>query len=299
MRSQLQPSILLVGDDLLLKGGVKDYLNRRGIAATLVKQPSEAETKLNESAFDVIITRLNLPDASGLNFIQRVRSSNPSQVLMVVGQGLTPKELEDILNMGASDLLEEPFDSEDLEDRIRRIWSPETSKRKWSVANYLVEGTCKFEFFSREVTPSRLATEVVESSLVAPHIERSVQLRVILALQEAITNSLDHGNLELDSAWKDETLPTGEDRYSLEKARRLADPSYGGRALSFEVSLSGKSVIFTITDSGKGFLEKAKVYQGSDSLLPYGRGLAIMRAVMDEVSFHDAGRKVRMVKVFG
>ncbi len=98
--------------------------------------------------------------------------------------------------------------------------------------------------------------------------ERS-RFAVKLALEEAVINAIKHGN-ELDDTKKvGISFYVGEDR-----------------------------VVITVTDEGEGFQpeEVPDPTSGDNLLATSGRGLALMRASMDEIRYNDSGNEVTLVK---
>ena len=92
---------------------------------------------------------------------------------------------------------------------------------------------------------------------------------VALAIREAISNALVHGN--------------------------RCDP---GKTISISVTLDGDGTVFaSIKDSGPGFNPKAlpNPLAVENLLSEHGRGIFLMRQFMDEVEFNfDHGTEVRM-----
>jgi serine/threonine-protein kinase RsbW len=91
-----------------------------------------------------------------------------------------------------------------------------------------------------------------------------------IALREALANAVIHGNHE-------------------EIGKRVY--------VTCRCSLDGE-VLIVVRDEGEGFDSRA-VPDPTDPqslLLSHGRGLHLMRALMDEVSFEDNGTSVRMRK---
>jgi anti-sigma regulatory factor (Ser/Thr protein kinase) len=116
-----------------------------------------------------------------------------------------------------------------------------------------------------------------------------------VALHEALTNSVIHGNLELSSALKEE----GDDAFAQALAVRAADPLLSNRPVDIQVDYDGERICWTFTDRGRGFnVEAALARAASDDpevLLASGRGLTLMQAFLDEVRFELGGRRVRLV----
>ncbi|MFW5682655.1 MAG: ATP-binding protein [Phycisphaeraceae bacterium] len=118
--------------------------------------------------------------------------------------------------------------------------------------------------------------------------------RLVIAMTEAITNAIVHGNYELDSAIKN------QDPHAFRELleARGADHRYSGRTVEIQATYNGPSCVWTISDQGSGFDVEAalKKLQSDDpeAILSSGRGIAIMKAFLDEVRWLDHGRTIRL-----
>jgi hypothetical protein len=79
-------------------------------------------------------------------------------------------------------------------------------------------------------------------------------------------------------------------------AARAADPRYGSRVVDVEVDYDGERCLWAVTDEGPGF-DVERVLQArqedADALLrPWGRGILLMKAFLDDVRFEAGGRRV-------
>jgi anti-sigma regulatory factor (Ser/Thr protein kinase) len=115
-----------------------------------------------------------------------------------------------------------------------------------------------------------------------------------LALEEAFVNSIEHGNLELDSALRPED-PLTEDLYEAARAKRLADPAYGGRLVKVELSMGPESARIVLEDQGPGF-DTSKVEEGPTGLDVSGKGFWLIKRPFDEAVYNDSGRRLTLVK---
>ena len=73
--------------------------------------------------------------------------------------------------------------------------------------------------------------------------------KLMIALHEAITNAVLHGNLGLSSALKEQ----GDAAFAEAMAQRAADPLLAGRKVDIVVETSPQRSLWTITDQGRGF----------------------------------------------
>jgi anti-sigma regulatory factor (Ser/Thr protein kinase) len=117
--------------------------------------------------------------------------------------------------------------------------------------------------------------------------------RVVLALHEALTNSIVHGNLELSSDLKER-----EDSFARAVADRCADSAFASRTVDVRSFYDGRSIRWTLTDQGPGFdaegVQRRLAEEGPTERAS-GRGLLMMRAFLDEVHFDQGGRRVLLV----
>ena len=98
--------LLLIEDDLALVEGVRLALQGQDRSVTLCRSLAQGQAALGETAFDLLILDVNLPDGSGLNLLGQLRGQVP--VIL-----LTANDLEtDIvtgLELGAEDYITKPF----------------------------------------------------------------------------------------------------------------------------------------------------------------------------------------------
>jgi anti-sigma regulatory factor (Ser/Thr protein kinase) len=124
--------------------------------------------------------------------------------------------------------------------------------------------------------------------------DETERLRVGVALEEALRNACYHGNLELGPA------ATKADRQAHDQLaqQRLTETPYCNRRIHVTIKVSRTEAIFVIRDEGPGF-DVARL--PTDDELPgdeqgAGRGVVLMRSIMDEVRYNPAGNEVTLVK---
>ena len=116
--------------------------------------------------------------------------------------------------------------------------------------------------------------------------------KLMLALHEAITNAVVHGNLGISSALKEEA----NSAFAEALARRASDPVFADREVDIVVEYAGDVCQWIITDQGDGFdVERVIARCTSDDpeiLLASGRGILMMKSFLDDVRFEMGGRRV-------
>ncbi len=110
-------------------------------------------------------------------------------------------------------------------------------------------------------------------------------------LSELYSNALEHGLLGLDSAWKRDS--EGFTHYYVQRNQRLSALREGWIRVLLDHTPTDEGGILRIemADSGSGFSHQPQEVSEGYA----GRGLALVAALTDEVSFNTQGNRVRVV----
>jgi len=125
------------------------------------------------------------------------------------------------------------------------------------------------------------------------------RFRIGAALKEALLNAIYRGNLEISFKQMQDTrvsLVEGKGEDVLTK-RKSAAP-YKDRKVRVHINIGANEARFMISDEGPGFDPSSVPAAGQPGSLDpeTGRGLVLMRAFFDEVTFDQGGREVTLVK---
>jgi anti-sigma regulatory factor (Ser/Thr protein kinase) len=116
--------------------------------------------------------------------------------------------------------------------------------------------------------------------------------KLMIALHEALSNAVVHGNLELASDLKER----GDNVFAEALAQRIGDPHYTERVVEVLVDCNLEQCRWIITDQGAGFNVEAtlqkKQSDDPEELLASGRGILIMRSFLDEIAYEMGGRRL-------
>ena len=130
--------ILIVDDHARARESMADILQCAGHGVVCCSSAVEALRRLNEAAFDVVITDLRMPGMNGLEFIRELEQrQHESQVVMVTAHASVATAVE-AMRHGAFDYLEKPFTADQLEDLVGRALR-QGAERRSSVP---LAGTC-------------------------------------------------------------------------------------------------------------------------------------------------------------
>ena len=112
-----------------------------------------------------------------------------------------------------------------------------------------------------------------------------------LTLDEALSNAIYHGNLEVSSHIKTEDF---DKFYELARLRQTMLP-YSDRKVTITFHYNRESLTVRLRDEGEGFDWKEFMADSSISDdLPHGRGLVLMQALSSRLEFNEAGNEVTL-----
>ncbi|MGE4281600.1 MAG: SpoIIE family protein phosphatase [Magnetospirillum sp.] len=116
-----------------------------------------------------------------------------------------------------------------------------------------------------------LAMMFTESLFTQGLIAEAAKGGILLALQEAVANSVVHGNLELHSPRRAfENMRA----YWAEIRNRLADPVKADRLVTLDARVRDGLIVITVTDQGRGYNPDS--VQARDPSRPHGKGLKLI-----------------------
>lgn len=121
MSSDSTHHILLVDDDLRLRGLLETYLTREGFKVAAAGNSEQMERALRELPIDLMVLDLTLPGRGGLDICRDLRAAqNSLPVIMLTAKG---DDIDRILGLeiGADDYLGKPCNPRELVARIRAV----------------------------------------------------------------------------------------------------------------------------------------------------------------------------------
>lgn len=294
------PCILLADGNEQSRQMFGTFFSGRGWSYDVVPDSSAMAGALEKGSYDIIIADVELsgPDSSGV--LRDILEKHPSQAIIAVSPNTTYEDALKMFRSGATDLLARPVDFGWLERVVQQIvFSRRNDERERATYRFVTMEQAEMRFSCADLAQlSSISLPLVGRLAQSGMLSHTDALKIRLAVQEAVLNGLEHGNLELDSQWKEEIELDGSDRFSSVRRQRLADPRYSERFVYVTLEFGIGRLEITVRDEGKGFLN-AHVVQANgkvDSLACSGRGLALMSSAVDEVRFDKNGSVVTMIK---
>ncbi len=289
------PTILVVDDstvDRLLPGGLLE--KQLECTVQYAASGKEALEQMTLHLPDLVLTDLQMPEMTGLELVAAIKKDYPVVPVILMTALGSEEVAAQALREGAASYVPKHRLAVDLLPTVQRIllgsWEDRTHPH---VMHYLE--TCEEAFvLANDLALIKALVHHLQQLLrCLPLADEAERLRVGVALEEALTNAYYHGNLEIGA-----TLgKAGRQAYDQLARQRLWEAPYRDRRIHVSVKISRTEAVFVIRDQGRGF-EVARVFAAAlcDTQQGAGRGLILMRALMDEVRFNDAGNEVTLIK---
>jgi DNA-binding NtrC family response regulator len=107
-------TVLVVDDESVLAGAMRDYLCRHGFAVSVRSSGEEALKTIERQPPDIVVLDYRLPRMDGLAVLRQIKESRPEvEVIMLTAHGSVESAVE-AMKLGAFDYLNKPVDLEEL-----------------------------------------------------------------------------------------------------------------------------------------------------------------------------------------
>ena len=286
-------NILIVDDCVVDQKLVSGILQRQ---ADLILQfacdGEQALIAVEKSPPDLVITDMQMPNVDGLCLVKQLSQRWPMlPVVLITGQGSEDIAVE-ALRAGAASYSPKRHLERDLLHTVKQVLRrSHMVKQHRRLVERVVKCSMSYQLENDDALISPLV-EHLQNNL--PSWSEGEQLRIGMAVGEALVNAMHHGNLEVCSTLKEED----ENYYHSMIEQRRTEHPYKERSVSIETQFSPQEIRIIIGDQGPGFdtqcLPDPTATENLTKLS--GRGLLLIRSFMDEVLHNHCGNQITMIK---
>ncbi|HKB39252.1 MAG TPA: response regulator [Gemmataceae bacterium] len=289
-------TVLVVDDsamDRLLASSLIENLG--GWSVQSAENGSEALAALGRQRPDLVLTDLLMPGMDGLELVQAIRANHPLvPVILMTGHGSEDIAIK-ALKAGAASYVPKKSLARDLEETLEQVMTASKVDRD---QRRLVQFQTHLEAnFVLENDPTLIPPLVghLEENLARMNLcEPSGLVLLGVALHEALSNAIYHGNLEVSSELREQDE---HGYYKLAEERRRNKP-WGERRVYVTARMSRLEAVFVVKDDGAGFDPSALPNPTDPANLERvsGRGLLLIQTFMDRVEHNETGNQITMSK---
>lgn len=262
-------SILLVDHEPQTIEELRRGLGRLGLVVHSVASGKEALSFFQRQLVDLVLSRMTLPDMGGLELLQHLKDLSPTLPVILASEYQDTAIVVKALKAGADNFLSRPFTIDTLQRVLRRALTEAVPLSLSQSPDCDISQRTRMEVPSRPEYVGCLLSYIIHSAVATGFANNRLDGELRLALVEGITNAMEHGN-----RWDPESR------------------------ITVEVEAEGGRLAVTITDQGPGFDWRGLPDPTDPQRLTQerGRGVYLMRTIMDRVEFNQAGNTVTLVK---
>jgi CheY-like chemotaxis protein len=244
---------------------------------------------------DVIVTDMRMPRVDGLGVVEAVRRDHPKVPVILMTAHGSEELAAEALRKGAAGYVPKRLLSRDLEPTVKRALAIAGLRKH---QQHAIERLARIEVqFILDNDTSRIhpVIDYLRQDLEPLSLcDETAMMRIGVAMDEALTNAMTHGNLGVDSSLREVDLQAYQDM--LQRHREMAP--YRDRHVFVSATFTPERAVYAIRDEGEGF-DPASLPDPTDPVnieKCSGRGLLLIRSFMDEVRFNDRATEIAMIK---
>lgn len=114
------PKVLLIDDDAALTGMLTEFLRGEGFETAAAFNGAEGAAAALDPTLDAVILDVMMPDISGIETLQRIRSTSSVPVIMLTAKGAEDDRVAG-LEVGADDYISKPYYARELLARLKAV----------------------------------------------------------------------------------------------------------------------------------------------------------------------------------
>ena len=287
-------TVLVVDDSATDRALAGDLLRQSGFRVIYAVDGRDALRRIDDHELDVVLTDLRMPELDGLQLVETMRESHPHVPVILMTSDGSEKIAAEALRVGAANYVPKKFLAVELVKSLQEVFATIQALPEASLKSLLRSLESRFELGYEKNSLSTLVDHLQKSLADVGFTHEAELIRIGMALNEALNNAVEHGNLELDSALKE----SGGDAYDRLKAQRIRQAPYCSRRVRVTQRVAGDEVVFIVRDDGTGF-DPSRLPDPTDPenlMKAGGRGMLLIRTFMDEVHFNEDGNEITMIK---
>lgn len=256
---------------------------------------TEAIDNIRRQPVDLVLTDLQMPEINGLELLETLsREFSSIPVVVITGMG-SEKLAVQTMKSGAAQYVCKTDPPSLIRDSIDKVLLAKADLAiHQSVLNQMLGDSYYFELQTDTSIMSGMARFLGGKAGSIGICSEAELPRLVIAMEEALLNACLHGNLELESTLKEED----DSKFEALAAKRSITSPWKERIITVDARFSPNQMIVKIKDEGSGFNPQAlpDPTDPENLLKPHGRGVMMMKLLLDEVKWNQSGNEVTLLK---
>jgi response regulator RpfG family c-di-GMP phosphodiesterase len=290
--------ILVVDDEEHICKMVLRFLSMNNYRGDSAKNGKKALDMLAKNKYDIVLTDIKMPEMDGISLMKVAKDTYPDLIFIIMSAYGTLESAIESMKMGAINFIKKPISIVELISTIKKAEDFIFSKSvHLKVKDYIIDINKSVSLTTKELHQNLdmmvnyLTTELRDFGAPKASVDN-----LTLALYEALTNAIEHGNLKLDkSITRDHTIEIF-DNFLKDKLKKLEDPALAGKLVLISFRFSKNEMEFTITDEGNGFDYKRFISDVESNIYTdkLNKGLFLIKHVVNKLEFNEKGNQIKM-----
>jgi DNA-binding response OmpR family regulator len=139
--------VLIVEDDTQIAKSLSMSLGFSGFEVAIAGDCAGAWERVTNHPYDILLLDVNLPDGSGIDLCQRIRSAGKGMPILFLSARTDEETVVQSMEQGGDDYIRKPFGTEELKARMNKL-----IQRVGPVRNYLAVGPLQLDLENRSAT---------------------------------------------------------------------------------------------------------------------------------------------------
>ncbi len=114
----MKPRILVVDDEESIREFLEIMLKKEGYEVTTAEDGQKGLDLTKKKSFDLIISDLQMPNLTGMEFLKKVKENDPSMLFMMITAFGTTETAVEAMKVGAYDYITKPFKIDEVRINI-------------------------------------------------------------------------------------------------------------------------------------------------------------------------------------
>ena len=113
-----QIKVLVVDDEIFIHRSIKQILEDKGLSVDLAHDGGEALEKIENGAYDIVITDYYMPVMNGKELLNTIKDRFPTILVIVISGFCSVEDRLDLLFKGAFNCIKKPFRINEIDSII-------------------------------------------------------------------------------------------------------------------------------------------------------------------------------------
>ncbi len=287
--------VLIVEDNDSSREFLYNLLQYENFDLAVSKNGLEALEIFDEFKPDLILSDIQMPIMDGLELLEAIRKKDSDTIFIIITAFGTEEYAIKALRLGANNYLKKPIRNKDLLSILEKYKNLVDKHEVTEPLPIYIRRSFSASLENRIAYVPQFVEKLLNETNCNVNINDRTSME--LGLVELLTNSIEHGNLEITFQEKQIALEKG----TLEQLYKdkQAIEEYAKRRVTIEFYHDEDFCEWIIKDEGKGFdWNLLPNPTHSENLLSLsGRGIFITRFLFDELEYLGRGNIVRAKKM--